>query len=95
MDRLDHAVTTTLVHYTFETSRLARMLQMIDERRATSLASENEELIPVEEKLASANAPLAVPYDGVELGTLSLRYPDIAGRIEHAVTQANVDVLSW
>ncbi|MFC0192735.1 recombinase family protein [Aureimonas pseudogalii] len=87
MDKLDHAVTTTLVRHLFEPSRLARMLQMIDERRASSSASENRELIRIEEELARANARLAVLYDGVELGALSLRDPDIAGRIERAKTE--------
>ena len=84
MERLDEAVTSTLVERLFEPSRLACMIQTIDERRSKDLAKNNEELLRIEADWADANNRLRRLYDAIEREVIDIAEPEVADRIKAA-----------
>lgn len=84
MERLDEAVTSTLVERLFEPSRLACMIQTIDERRSKDLAKNNEELLRIEADWADANNRLRRLYDAIERDVIDIAEPEVTDRIKAA-----------
>lgn len=84
MEKLDEAVTSTLVERLFEPSRLAAMIRKIDERRSKNLAIGHDELIRIEADLTDATNRLRRLYDAIERGIIDIAESDVVDRIKAA-----------
>lgn len=81
-EQLDEIVMSTVADRVFENECLETLLQRILDVSDGARERKASEIAQCEERLGEARKRLASLHDGIELGTLSARDPDVAGRIK-------------